>query len=77
MKNILIACTAILAFTTTSFGQFTFGAGTTYATNGGGFFGVQTKVMYDIEDLVNQPMEAVGAFSYYFVNRGSLWNIDL
>lgn len=77
MKKITITCIAFFAFASISLGQLNFGAGLTYAADGGGFFGVQGKVLYDLEDTVDKPMYAVGAFSYYFVDGGSLWSIDL
>jgi len=77
MKKITIACLVCIAMATISFSQLNFGAGLTYAADGGGFLGVQGKVSYDLEGTIDRPMIAVGAFSYYFASRGSLWSIDL
>ncbi len=77
MKKIIITCVALFAFATISLGQLSFGAGLTYATDGGGFLGVQGKTIYNLEDAIDKPMEAVLAFSYYFVDGGSLWSVDI
>lgn len=77
MKKFTITCLAFFAFVTISLGQLNFGVGSTYAADGGGFLGVQGKILYDLEDIVDQPMYAAGAFSYYFADGSNLWSIDL
>lgn len=77
MEKIILSCLAFFAFTTLSIGQLNFGGGLSYAADGGGFLGIQGKVSYDLEDTIDKPMEAVGVFTYYFVDGGSLWSIDL
>ncbi len=55
--------------------QLKFGAGASLAAFDE--FGVQGKILYNLENKTDVPIDAAGTFTVYFTNPGSAWTIDL
>jgi len=62
------------AFATLSFSQLRFGAGVSTEFD---FLAVQGKVFMDLEEKTGKPLDGAGTFSYFFVDAGNLFVIDL
>ena len=74
IKRITFSLFAMIAFSTFSFGQFNFGGGATITD---GEFGIQAKVLYNLEEIVSQPIDGVVTFSLLFPgNSINAWALD-
>ncbi len=74
MKRITFSLLVVLTFSTLSFGQLKFGAGASLQDFDA--FGIQGKVLLDLEEKVGQPIDGVGTFTFYL---GDIldWSIDI
>ncbi len=63
------------AIASVSFGQLHFGAGVSLLDFDA--FGVQGKVMMDLEEQTGQPLDGAATFTYFFQENVTSWAIDL
>lgn len=74
MKKMILTMCLTCAIAGVSFSQFHVGVG-------GAFLdfeavGVQGKIMMDLEDLINKPIDGAATFTYYFRQDMTEWAID-
>ncbi len=75
MKNTFLITIVLLFVSLAGSAQLRFGAGISLLEFDA--FGIQGKVLYDLEDKTDLPIDGAGTFTIYFQDPGSLWTIDL
>lgn len=74
MKRFSFTLFTFLVLTSLSYGQLRFGAGVSLL--GFDTFGVQGKVLLDLEEKTGKPIDGAGTFTWYFQDGITAWSID-
>ena len=75
MKKTYVITIGFLFVSLACSAQLKFGAGITLADFDE--FGIQGKLLYDLEDKTDVPLDGAATFSIYFIDPGSAWTLDL